>query len=63
MSFNMIGPCPHFCENKTAFGYCMTTGCINPMYNQSHSVYLMTKEEYDRMMMEKDADYGRGNNS
>ena len=59
----MIGPCPYFCNNKTAFGYCQTTACTNPMYMQSHNTYWMSKEEYDRMMMEKDPDYGRGNSS
>lgn len=59
----MIGPCPYFCENKTEFGYCRTTACINPLYMQTHSIYWMYKEDYDRMMMDADPDYGRGNNS
>ena len=25
----MIGPCPYACSNKTDYGYCKTTGCIN----------------------------------
>ena len=29
-----VGPCPYDCFNKTEFGYCKTTGCIN-----SNSVY------------------------
>ena len=28
------GKCPaEYCQNKTAFGYCKTTVCINPMYS------------------------------
>lgn len=30
----MVGPCPYNCENKTSFGYCKTTACINPKYLQ-----------------------------
>ena len=25
--------CPHICDNKTKYGYCKTTACINPKYN------------------------------
>lgn len=26
--------CPHYdCANRNSFGYCKTTGCINPNYN------------------------------
>ena len=28
----MTGRCPYVCTNKTAEGYCKTTGCINPSY-------------------------------
>lgn len=27
-------PCYHNCDNKTFQGYCKTTACINPKYNQ-----------------------------
>lgn len=30
----MIGLCPYDCFNKTEYGYCKTTGCINPVYQQ-----------------------------
>lgn len=30
----MIGTCPYPCKNKTEFGYCRNTGCINPVYMQ-----------------------------
>ena len=26
----MISACPYLCDNKTEYGYCKTTGCINP---------------------------------
>lgn len=26
--------CPYVCNNKTEFGYCCSTVCINPKYNQ-----------------------------
>lgn len=26
--------CPYICDNKTEYGYCKTTACINPKYNQ-----------------------------
>ena len=28
----MTGICPYECDNKTEYGYCKTTGCINPKY-------------------------------
>ena len=28
----MIYKCPYVCGNKTEFGYCKTTACINPSY-------------------------------
>ena len=30
----MIGLCPYNCSNKTEYGYCKTTGCINPKYQE-----------------------------
>ena len=30
----MIGICPYDCNNKTEYGYCKNTGCINPKYQQ-----------------------------
>lgn len=29
-----MNTCPYVCNNKTIYGYCMSTVCINPMYNQ-----------------------------
>lgn len=28
----MCNPCPYVCINKNSFGYCQSTGCINPNY-------------------------------
>ncbi len=28
----MIGTCPYVCDNKTEFGYCKSTVCINPAF-------------------------------
>ena len=28
------GCCPFDCTNKNSLGYCQTTACINPLYNQ-----------------------------
>lgn len=25
--------CPYVCNNKTEYGYCKTTACINPKYS------------------------------
>ena len=30
----MTGPCPYECNNKSESGYCQTTGCVNPKYQQ-----------------------------
>lgn len=30
----MFGSCPYSCNNKTEYGYCKSTGCINPRYQQ-----------------------------
>ena len=30
----MYSVCPYDCENKTELGYCKTTACINPAFNQ-----------------------------
>lgn len=62
----MIGRCSNTCNNKTSDGYCKTTGCINPQYQQYLIIGIedgwikadkQTLKEY-RMM--KDSDYGIG---
>lgn len=40
----MLGLCPYSCKNKTANGYCRTTGCINPNYSQ---VRVIQKPSYE----------------
>lgn len=30
--------CPYICDNKTEYGYCKTTACINHKYNQNYIV-------------------------
>ena len=30
----MIGQCPYDCNNKNELGYCRSTGCVNPEYQQ-----------------------------
>lgn len=36
----MITTCPYPCDNKTEYGFCKTTGCINKDYR-----YLMSNIE------------------
>ena len=62
----MKDTCPYICDNKTSLGYCQTTGCINPRYQQ----YLITvvedgwikvdKKTWDKYQMMKNPDYGIG---
>lgn len=33
-----MGPCPYLCVNKNAFGYCLYTGCVGPVWNRSFMV-------------------------
>lgn len=43
----MTGPCPYRCDNKTEFGYCLTTGCINPNYQ-----YRIFRNDYQKAYYE-----------
>ena len=41
--------CPYICDNKTEYGYCKTTTCINPGYHNidySHYTYTYSNSEY-----------------
>lgn len=29
--------CPYPCQNKTEYGYCKTTGCINPKFDRTRT--------------------------
>lgn len=37
--------CPYICDNKTEYGYCKTTGCINPKYGSLCN--SMTEDYYN----------------
>lgn len=61
MMVKMSNLCPYICNNKTEYGYCHTTGCINPKYagyaghceiNAQRSV----KENYMHWIWEKPSD-------
>lgn len=41
-----MNTCPYVCNNKTKFGYCKTTVCINPMYNQQSITKWLEKAGY-----------------
>lgn len=56
------GRCPYLCWNKTDFGYCKSTACINQAHNGS-GTYTIDKATYDAIRMKNDSDYGRGNNA
>ena len=44
-------PCLYPCENKTEYGYCKTTDCINPRYNGSGTYTTnFIKPEYPNML-------------
>ena len=60
---NIIGPCPLPCLNKTDFGYCRNTGCINLKYNPITTVTITDKKTYDAIRMLQDPEYGIGNNA
>lgn len=33
----MAEVCPYPCQNKTEYGYCKTTGCINPKFDRTRT--------------------------
>ena len=43
--------CPYICDNKTEYGYCKTTYCINQKYNKKAvtSNYTLPNDELERM--------------
>ena len=43
----MNSPCPYVCNNKTEYGYCKTTGCINPKYDGRGGRMTEVKSLYD----------------
>lgn len=46
--------CPHVCGNKTEFGYCKTTVCINPKYNQFSVTNWLENADYVQVIRCKD---------
>lgn len=47
------GQCMHFdCPNRTEFGYCKSTACMNPKYNSFsiNSNRTLTKEELEKIV-------------
>ena len=46
-----FGSCPYICNNKTEFGYCKTTVCVNPKYNSFciTNNKTLTKEELNKL--------------
>lgn len=47
--------CPYICDNKTEYGHCKTTACINPKYNQTYIVsnHTLTNEELKKIQQER----------
>lgn len=48
--------CPYICDNKTEYGYCKTTACINPKYNQNYIVsnHTLTNDELKKIQQERE---------
>lgn len=52
--------CPYVCNNKTEFGYCCSTACINPKYNQQSITQWLEKADYVQVVRCKDCKYKQG---
>ena len=51
--------CPYICNNKTEYGYCKTTACINPEYHKIYTISkqtlkVLTNEESRKIQQERD---------
>ena len=44
--------CPYICNNKTEYGYCKTTACINPEYNKIYTIFY--RKGYGNMSNNKE---------
>ena len=44
--------CPYLCGNKTEYGYCKTTACVNPQYNQTYIVSNRTLTDKELMRIQ-----------
>lgn len=46
----MAETCPYDCGNKTEYGYCKSTGCVNPRYEQTiyynHNPYTFSTDNW-----------------
>lgn len=49
-----MNTCPYVCNNKTSYGYCMSTACINPKYNQFSVTKWLEKADYVQVVRCKD---------
>lgn len=54
------GPCPYVCGNKSAFGYCLTTVCINPKFKRKYEESQRLLGEYVKIVRCKDCKYFLG---
>lgn len=48
------GPCPYVCGNKSAFGYCLTTVCVNPLFKRKYEETQRFLGEYVKIVRCKD---------
>ena len=51
--------CPYICNNKTVYGYCKTTACINLEYNKIYTISkqtlrILTNKESSKIQQERD---------
>lgn len=51
--------CPYICNNKTVYGYCKTTACINPEYNKIYTISkrtlrIVTNKELREIQQERE---------
>lgn len=54
-----MNTCPYVCNNKTEFGYCCSTVCINPKYNQQTVTAWLSKADYVQVVRCKDCRFYR----
>lgn len=55
-----MNTCPYVCNNKTEFGYCCSTACINPMYNRITVNQWLEKADYVQVVRCKDCRHWQG---
>lgn len=54
-----MNTCPYVCNNKTIHGYCMSTACINPLYNRITVNQWLEKADYVQVVRCKDCKHSR----